>query len=173
MHYELPLSLAFGLVVAATLGSNPPFAMASLWGRDVHHHEEQASRVLKAAVVGRTSLRTRVAHMINIAIFSRPLSKIKWPTLNSRMVEYMKLRMPWSGWEFSLQSGRDRVLIPEGTVIYSDEKMDVKGKRLNKANQGKNGFVRRNLQEEDVVEEHTPDEEQELKLALCNTAGGS
>ena len=71
------------------------------------------------------------------------------------------------GWENSLQSGRDKVLIPEGTVIYSNGKMDAKGKRLSKANQGKNGFVRRNLPGEDVVEERTP--EQELNLAALQS----
>jgi hypothetical protein len=71
------------------------------------------------------------------------------------------------GWKNFLQSGRDKVLIPEGTVIYSNGKMDAKGKRLSKANQGKNSFVRRKLPGEDVVEERTP--EQELNLAALQS----
>jgi hypothetical protein len=162
---KLPLSLTFGLVAAAMLGPNTPFAVASLRGNGnyvLHRHEEQGSRVLEASVVGtylikdqsrannrdRDILQTHIRDQTNNV--ELPDGRIY--EVNNAMV----------GWEISLQSGRDKVLIPEGTVIYSNGKMDVKGKRLSKANQGKNGFVRRNLPGEDVVEERTPEQERNL-----------
>ncbi|KAL3796919.1 hypothetical protein ACHAW5_005399 [Stephanodiscus triporus] len=43
------------------------------------------------------------------------------------------------GWEHALVSGHDKVVIPEGAVIHSNGKIDVKGKNLSKMTDMNNG----------------------------------
>jgi hypothetical protein len=170
---NFPPSLAFCLVAAALLGPNPPLAAASLRGNNsIHHHEEQASRVLEAAVVGTYLIKdqSRAYDRDIQANYDRDLqtdhqdqtASIELP--DGRIYEVTNAMV---GWEKSLQSGRDKVIIPEGTVIYSNGKINVKGKNINKKNQGQNGFVRRNLLEQNVAE-RTP--EQDLNLAALQSS---
>ena len=153
-----------------------PSVGASMRGNSnsVHRHreEERASRVLEDAVVGtylikdksrayydhrdllQTDIRDRTTNVETVIRDQTAHVELS----DGRIYEVENAMV---GWENSLQSGRDKVLLPEGTVIYSNGKMDVRGKRLDKANkQGKIGFVRRSLPGEDVVEEErTPDQE--------------
>jgi len=161
---RFPPSFPHCLVAAVTLGSSLSFAVATLSGNHglLHHHEERASRVLEAAVVG--------TYLMECHTYDRDLQVNSHDrTANVELPDgrtYEVYNAP-VGWEKGLRSGRDEVLIPEGTVIYSNGRMNVKGKKIIKKDREKNGFVRRNLiMGEDVVERTT---EQELDLAALQS----
>ncbi len=169
---KFPSSITFCLVAAVILGPNPPFAVASLRSNNgLHHYEEHTSQVLEAALVGTYLVKdqSRVYDRDLQANYDRDLqADLQDQTANIELPDgrIYEVYNAMVGWENSLQLGRDKVVIPKGTVIYSNGKMNVKGKNLHKENQGKDGFVRRNLLEQDIVE-RTP--EQELNLAALQS----
>ena len=152
-------SLVFCLVsTAVVLGSNPTFAVASLRGNNgVYHQEELASRVLEETVIGTYLIKDE-------SRADRDLQGDRHEqTANVELPDgsvYEVYNAP-AGWEKSLKSGSDKVLIPAGSVFLSDGTVNVKGKNLSKVKDGNNGFFRRNLVVGDDVE-RTPEQERNL-----------
>jgi hypothetical protein len=152
------LTRNFCLVSAVILGStNPTLVDASLRGNDgIYQQEELASRVLEANVIGTYLIKDEGRAERDLQA-QRPDHQTFSIELSDGTV-YEVVNAP-AGWERSLMSGHDKVVIPSGSVISSD-KIDVKGKNLSKMNERNNGPFRRNLLGDYV--ERTPEQERNL-----------
>jgi hypothetical protein len=158
----LSLSRTFCLVTAVMLGLNPSFVAASLRGNNgIYRHEELASRVLEATVIGTYLIKDESRTDRDLRT-NRPDQTANLELSDGTVYEVVNAP---PGWERALISGHDKVLIPSGSVISSD-KIDVKGKNLSKMNEGYNGPFRRNLQGNDVERTH----EQERNLAALRSS---
>ena len=152
------LTRNFCLVSAVILGStNPTLVDASLRGNDgIYQQEELASRVLEATVIGTFLIKdeSRAERDLQAQQSDHQTASLE---LSDGTV-YEVVNAP-AGWERSLMSGHDKVVIPSGSVI-SHDKIDVKGKNLSKMNERNNGPFRRNLLGDYV--ERTPEQERNL-----------
>ena len=150
------------LVSAVILGTSLSFVNASLRGSHVvYHQDERASRVLEETSVGLYLIKDE-SH--NTSYNPRYLSAT-YPDDQTANLELpdgrvYKVTNAQAGWEESLESVIDEILIPAGSVISSNGKINVKGMKLSKVNGKKrmtNGFFHRNLQEDENV--RTPPEQ--------------
>jgi hypothetical protein len=151
------------LVSAVILGTSLSFVNASLRGNHaVYHQDERASRVLEETSVGLYLIKDE-SHTTSYN--PRYLSATSYPDDQTANLELpdgrvYKVTNAQAGWEECLESGIDEILIPAGSVISSNGKINVKGMKLSKVNGKKrmtNGFFHRNLQEDDNV--RTPPEQ--------------
>jgi hypothetical protein len=153
------LTRNFCLVSAVILGSNATLVAASLRGNDsIYRQEELASRVLEATVIGTYLIKDESRAECDLQA-QQPDHQTASLELSDGTV-YEVVNAP-AGWERSLISGHDKVVIPPGSVISLD-KIDVKGKNLSKMNEKNNGPFRRNLLGDDV--ERTPEQERNLDV---------
>jgi hypothetical protein len=166
---RVPPSLAHcHLVVVASMlaGSYPPPAVATPGGNDEYglvRHRREGGRVLESSIVGTYLIRDDSRegyHDRNRDLHSADMHEhTTTATANVELPDgkVYEVYNAQYGWEYDLTSGTDVVRIPEGTIIYSNGKMNVGGKMLSKANkqqseeeeeeEEENGFVRRrNLQ---------------------------
>jgi hypothetical protein len=150
------------LVSAVILGTSLSFVNASLRGNHVvYHQDERASRVLEETSVGLYLIKDE-SHTTsyNPRYLSATYPDDQTANLELPDGRVYKVTNAQAGWEESLESGIDEILIPAGSVISSNGKINVKGMKLSKVNGKKrmtNGFFQRNLQEDDNV--HTPPEQ--------------
>ena len=160
-----PSTKTFYLISAVLLGTIPSFANASLRGnRGIYHQEEHANRVLEESVVGlyliKADSHATYDHRILQAGEHSNDRTGNIELANGRIYEVTNAQ---GGWEESLESGSDKILIPPGSVISSSGIINVKGKKLSKVNgsRKKDGMFHRTLLGRDNVS-RTPDQERNL-----------